>query len=452
MSKKDTPSEFEPELCRHYTSYCFTLLGSLLSLYTAPIRAMKSMEAVLKNPNPEAQADYCKKIVSRPIKMSPHFETAFRNLLASKGVKGAFSKRVEDLTHFLTRDELVDFTAITYLYKLTLKRVFVLERSEFTNTIALIIGIAGELQEQEPSLAWNRMALPLVAAECGAQLLAIAENKKWRTQAKTVLGRKQLFCQETERHVVGCSRFDVAAILTGKMGLGVEVSNQFISYANGSRLTLDPDLAMLILACERAMFGSSIKVSKLSSILDAGAIDFLESLQLSPERWTPEKVWLTSTEMLGGEEMPIREQGKVEVLEPAVAAASAKQKVLIVDDEVSCRSIIQRILSKDFECILAEDGQTAAKIFSQEVHKGKAFDLVILDLMLPDMYGLELMKLIKAAEETGMIDNSKVLVLSGVDGSQQVVDAYENGVDGYLTKPINAGELKTELGKLGFTI
>jgi len=105
--------------------------------------------------------------------------------------------------------------------------------------------------------------------------------------------------------------------------------------------------------------------------------------------------------------------------------------VLVVDDERTIRSFLKATLkSKGYLVSEAKDGATAS-----ELATSLNPDLVILDLGLPDMDGLDVLRNIRKAS------NMPVIILSVRDDESDKIAALDLGADDYLTKPFDAGEL-----------
>lgn len=115
---------------------------------------------------------------------------------------------------------------------------------------------------------------------------------------------------------------------------------------------------------------------------------------------------------------------------------SAPKKVLIIDDDPSLlRQLRFRLETREkLNVVLAESGESGL-----EQAANNDFDLIILDWMLPDMQGIDVLSEFKSDKQTKDIP---VLMLTGRNKLGEVEEAFSRGADGYLTKPI-------ELGKLG---
>lgn len=109
--------------------------------------------------------------------------------------------------------------------------------------------------------------------------------------------------------------------------------------------------------------------------------------------------------------------------------------VLVVDDERPIRRFLRASLgSHGFEVIEAENGQEAFAALTSR-HP----DLVILDLSLPDMDGIDILKRFREWSDT------PVIILSVRDNEEEKIKALDAGADDYLTKPFSVGELSARI-------
>lgn len=106
-------------------------------------------------------------------------------------------------------------------------------------------------------------------------------------------------------------------------------------------------------------------------------------------------------------------------------------QVLVVDDEESLRNFIRRNLEKrGSKVFTASNGLEALAVFEREM-----IDLVIMDVMMPNMDGLETIRRIRQSSTV------PVIVLSALEEEQTKIQALNLGADDYLTKPFGVGEL-----------
>jgi len=110
------------------------------------------------------------------------------------------------------------------------------------------------------------------------------------------------------------------------------------------------------------------------------------------------------------------------------------QKILVVDDEPHIVRLVQVNLEKaGYIVTTASNGKEALEAIAQEQP-----DLMVLDVMMPEMDGLETLKRIKGNPET---DDIPVILLTAKAQDADVFEGWKSGADLYLTKPFNPGEL-----------
>lgn len=109
-------------------------------------------------------------------------------------------------------------------------------------------------------------------------------------------------------------------------------------------------------------------------------------------------------------------------------------KILVVDDEINIRELVKFNLDKaGYKIIEASDGHSAVSMVRAEKP-----DLVILDLMLPGIDGLEVCRLLKGQRETSGIP---IIMLTAKSEEIDKIIGLELGADDYMTKPFSAREL-----------
>ena len=110
---------------------------------------------------------------------------------------------------------------------------------------------------------------------------------------------------------------------------------------------------------------------------------------------------------------------------------TTSKKILVVDDEKTLREFVSRNLAaRGFQVFNAANGLEALAIFQTE-----SLDLIILDLMMPHMDGLETCKRIRQASTV------PIIVLTALGEEADKVAAFDQGADDYLTKPFGVAEL-----------
>jgi two-component system copper resistance phosphate regulon response regulator CusR len=113
--------------------------------------------------------------------------------------------------------------------------------------------------------------------------------------------------------------------------------------------------------------------------------------------------------------------------------------VLLVEDEPNVVSVIKRGLAEyGFELSVATDGLTGLQMAIDY-----PFDIIILDLMLPNMDGIQICKRIREHNE-----NVPILMLTALDSTENIVNGLNSGADDYLVKPFKMIELAARLKTL----
>ncbi len=118
-------------------------------------------------------------------------------------------------------------------------------------------------------------------------------------------------------------------------------------------------------------------------------------------------------------------------------------KILLTDDSKIMRKILRHTLSKidyqDVELFEAGDGVEALRALEQNNYK---FDLIILDLYMDGMNGIDTLKKIRSNLKSAKLP---VLVCSSANDRIQVVEAINSGASGYIVKPFHRDELKDKI-------
>jgi two-component system chemotaxis response regulator CheY len=121
--------------------------------------------------------------------------------------------------------------------------------------------------------------------------------------------------------------------------------------------------------------------------------------------------------------------------------ATAPLDVLIVDDSAAIRKILQRVLRQTDlplgEIHEAGDGTEAVNIL-----KGRGFGLVLSDINMPQMDGLQLLAKVK---EMDHMKNVPVIMITTEGGQGKVMEAVQLGAAGYVRKPFTAEQIKEKL-------
>lgn len=113
-------------------------------------------------------------------------------------------------------------------------------------------------------------------------------------------------------------------------------------------------------------------------------------------------------------------------------------KIVVIEDNPRLAEKVRQQLYQSHLVEIAHSGDAGLDLITNG-----AFDLVILDLQLPDIPGLEVCRLIRKIS-----NDIPILVVTGVDTSASRVTLLENGADDYITKPFDAAELRARINAL----
>ena len=117
-----------------------------------------------------------------------------------------------------------------------------------------------------------------------------------------------------------------------------------------------------------------------------------------------------------------------------------KQTLLIVEDNIELRSFLKTVLSNKYDILEAENGRQAL-----DIAKNSIPDLIITDVMMPEMSGLELAKAIK---EDINISHIPLVLLTAKTDMENKLEALQYGVDDYITKPFSSAYLEARIENL----
>ena len=117
-----------------------------------------------------------------------------------------------------------------------------------------------------------------------------------------------------------------------------------------------------------------------------------------------------------------------------------KQRLLVVEDEARIRKILQRYFEPEYEVALASDGWEGL-----EVARSWRPHLILLDIRMPGLNGLDVLRQLKMSPETVGIP---ILILSALTDSASVLDAQSLGAADYFIKPLPLDDIRQAMRKI----
>jgi len=108
-----------------------------------------------------------------------------------------------------------------------------------------------------------------------------------------------------------------------------------------------------------------------------------------------------------------------------------KKKILICDDELGVRESLNLILSDDYDLVFAEDGLQAIKEVTSS-----PFDAILLDIKMPKLHGLEILKQIKSLKP-----KLPIIIVTGYQSAEIAQQAVSEGASDYIPKPFDSSQI-----------
>ncbi len=116
-------------------------------------------------------------------------------------------------------------------------------------------------------------------------------------------------------------------------------------------------------------------------------------------------------------------------------------RALIVEDDFTSRKVLQKILSPFGEADIAVNGQEAVDAFTSSLAESRSYDVIFMDIMMPEMDGQEALRRIREIERIRGVqpsDEVRVVMTTALDDPKNVVEAYyKGGATSYVPKPID---------------
>jgi two-component system chemotaxis response regulator CheY len=127
-------------------------------------------------------------------------------------------------------------------------------------------------------------------------------------------------------------------------------------------------------------------------------------------------------------------------------------KILIVEDNTALQELMKLYLADYGPCDVADNGLQGYEAVKRAIEAGHPYDLICMDIMMPELNGLEAMKKIRLLEfkhfKAGLT-SAKIIMVTAKDMAKDLVTAYHAGCEAYITKPFTREKLMQQIRELG---
>jgi two-component system chemotaxis response regulator CheY len=130
-------------------------------------------------------------------------------------------------------------------------------------------------------------------------------------------------------------------------------------------------------------------------------------------------------------------------------------KILVVDDEMVSREKMKMIMGHFGQCEAVENGADALGKFVEAWNSWSPYDLISLDVQMPEMDGVEVLNRIRALEREKNVPESKrvrVVMVTARSDKDTIMTSIQAGCNDYVVKPFDKAIVAKKLSKLGFQV
>ena len=127
-------------------------------------------------------------------------------------------------------------------------------------------------------------------------------------------------------------------------------------------------------------------------------------------------------------------------------------RILIAEDDRISRSFLQKFMVTYGEVEVAVDGMDAIDIYMDAIKEGRPFDLLCLDIMMPKVDGLKVLKVIRQLEnqnEKASDKKIKIIMMTALADIGYVDEAFRLGCDAYASNPVDTEKVEEAMRNLG---
>lgn len=127
-------------------------------------------------------------------------------------------------------------------------------------------------------------------------------------------------------------------------------------------------------------------------------------------------------------------------------------KILIAEDDLTSRMFLNTFLSQYGECDVVVDGMEAIEAYMISMREKKPYDLICLDIMMPKIDGVKVLKAIREIEISKFVlpeKRVKIIMTTALSEADLVKEAFQYGCEAYASKPIKTDKFIEVMNKIG---
>lgn len=433
-------------------------VGVIFSIYSSAIRAINSAGSVLKTQDDEAINNFAVRSAYTPISISPTLTQAFRLATAElypeeyKNLSKSGTPKLKETLLILNANEIAAILGITYFFKLLSKSCNPSEFNKFAPIFSSHLKLGGLVGSQTGSKFGRGGGIAAAGLRCLAIAILMKVNLKAFKGYRKLIDESGILSHSSyELQNFGCTHLDLASLLAGELGFGPVAREAYIAlqlgrskYSTSEGINWNHSLSETtkLWAARKTLKNPENKVSSINNQLEGyhwlwsqlGTVEVLPGINSEEiSKLIPE----SNSQM-----QPLSDRTESE--EP-----TTNLSILIVEDENSSARLLERHIKALGNVTICESAEAAMSLLTVP-QQSVPFDLILLDVGLPGMSGLELLNTVREMEQkmsTPEDARSKILMITGDENPQTVTKAFSHGADGYLTKPLKREEIKQELVK-----
>ena len=128
-------------------------------------------------------------------------------------------------------------------------------------------------------------------------------------------------------------------------------------------------------------------------------------------------------------------------------------KILIVDDDLANCQLIKHLLVSYGDPVIVDNGEKAIQSFLDAHREKKPYDIIFLDIMMPEKDGHQVLQEIREWENKNLTygkGEAKIVMVSALDSKDHILSSFKEGCEFFLVKPISRSKVLNVMSEMGF--